>query len=187
MGSWSVGSFRLARSVALNIVQLDYIEAAKLRGESTVYLITREILPNATAPLAAEFGLRFCFVFLMISSLSFLGLGLQPPTADWGSMVRDNAELISFGDMLGECGSKQLVALRRIVVAHHPPESRPVFYDLTGDLSQGVFDLGNMCWVSATHRVELPSRRCSDREILHELDDSTFTTVMLRVSRKFHV
>ena len=91
--------FRLARSVALNIVQLDYIEAAKLRGESTVYLITREILPNATAPLAAEFGLRFCFVFLMISSLSFLGLGLQPPTADWGSMVRDNAELISFGDI----------------------------------------------------------------------------------------
>ena len=91
--------FRLARSVALNIVQLDYIEAAKLCGESTVYLITREILPNATAPLAAEFGLRFCFVFLMISSLSFLGLGLQPPTADWGSMVRDNAELISFGDI----------------------------------------------------------------------------------------
>ena len=91
--------FRLARSVALNIVQLDYIEAAKLRGESTVYLITREILPNATAPLAAEFGLRFCFVFLMISSLSFLGLGLQPPTADWGSMVRDNAELISFVDI----------------------------------------------------------------------------------------
>ncbi|MDB2324985.1 ABC transporter permease [Alphaproteobacteria bacterium] len=91
--------FRLARSVALNIVQLDYIEAAKLRGETTTYLIGREILPNALAPLAAEFGLRFCFVFLMISALSFLGLGLQPPTADWGSMVRDNADLISFGDI----------------------------------------------------------------------------------------
>ena len=91
--------FRLARSVALNIVQLDYIEAAKLRGETTTYLIGREILPNALAPLAAEFGLRFCFVFLTISALSFLGLGLQPPTADWGSMVRDNADLISFGDI----------------------------------------------------------------------------------------
>lgn len=91
--------FRLARSVAVNIVQLDYIEAAKLRGEATGYLITREILPNAMAPLAAEFGLRFCFVFLMISALSFMGLGLQPPTADWGSMVRDNADLISFGDI----------------------------------------------------------------------------------------
>ncbi|NDA08412.1 MAG: ABC transporter permease [Alphaproteobacteria bacterium] len=91
--------FRIARAVALNIVQLDYIEAAKLRGEGSFYLIRREILPNAMAPLAAEFGLRFCFVFLMISALSFMGLGLQPPTADWGSMVRDNAELISFGDI----------------------------------------------------------------------------------------
>ncbi len=91
--------FRLARSVAVNIVQLDYIEAAKLRGEKTSYMISREILPNAMAPLAAEFGLRFCFVFLMISALSFMGLGLQPPTADWGSMVRDNADLISFGDI----------------------------------------------------------------------------------------
>ena len=91
--------FRIARAVALNIVQLDYIEAAKLRGENTLYLIIREILPNALAPLAAEFGLRFCFVFLMISALSFMGLGLQPPTADWGSMVRDNADLISFGDI----------------------------------------------------------------------------------------
>jgi len=91
--------FRIARAVALSIVQLDYVEAAKLRGESTSYLIRKEILPNAMAPLAAEFGLRFCFVFLMISALSFLGLGLQPPTADWVSMVRDNADLISFGDI----------------------------------------------------------------------------------------
>lgn len=88
--------FRLARAVAGNIVVMDYIEAAKLRGEKTWYLIAREILPNATAPLVAEFGLRFCFVFLAISALSFLGLGIQPPTADWGSMVRDNATLISF-------------------------------------------------------------------------------------------
>ncbi|NKC13049.1 MAG: ABC transporter permease subunit [Gammaproteobacteria bacterium] len=91
--------YRLARAVAGNIVVMDYIEAARLRGEKTWYLIVREILPNATAPLVAEFGLRFCFVFLAISALSFLGLGIQPPTADWGSMVRENATLISFGEV----------------------------------------------------------------------------------------
>jgi peptide/nickel transport system permease protein len=91
--------FRLARAVAGNIVVMDYIEAAKLRGERSFYLILREILPNASAPLIAEFGLRFCFVFLLISGLSFLGLGLQPPTADWGSMVKENATLISFGEI----------------------------------------------------------------------------------------
>ncbi len=91
--------FRLARAVGGNIVVMDYIEAAKLRGENTLYLISREILPNAAAPLIAEFGLRFCFVFLAIAALSFLGLGLQPPTADWGSMVRENATMISFGQI----------------------------------------------------------------------------------------
>ncbi len=91
--------FRLTRAVAGNIVVMDYIEAAKLRGEGTWYLIRREILPNSTAPLIAEFGLEFCFVFLLIAGLSFLGLGIQPPTADWGSMVRENATLISFGDI----------------------------------------------------------------------------------------
>jgi len=94
--------FRLARAVGLNIVVMDYIEAAKLRGESLSYLIFREILPNATAPLLAEFGLRFCFVFLTIASLSFLGIGIQPPLADWGSMVRDLSQFINFAafDML---------------------------------------------------------------------------------------
>jgi peptide/nickel transport system permease protein len=91
--------YRLARAVAMNIVVMDYIEAARLRGEGLGRLIGREILPNAAAPLVAEFGLRFCFVFLSISALSFLGLGIQPPTADWGSMVRDNAALITFGDV----------------------------------------------------------------------------------------
>ncbi|WP_397542915.1 ABC transporter permease subunit [Roseovarius salis] len=91
--------FRLTRAVAGNIVVMDYIEAAKLRGEGTWYLIRKEILPNSTAPLVAEFGLEFCFVFLLVAGLSFLGLGIQPPTADWGSMVRENATLISFGDI----------------------------------------------------------------------------------------
>lgn len=91
--------FRLTRAVAGNVVVMDYIEAAKLRGERTWYLIRREILPNSTAPLIAEFGLEFCFVFLLVAGLSFLGLGVQPPTADWGSMVRENATLISFGEI----------------------------------------------------------------------------------------
>ncbi|MGR3322550.1 MAG: ABC transporter permease [Pseudooceanicola sp.] len=91
--------FRLTRAVAGNIVVMDYIEAAKLRGERKWYLIRKEILPNVTAPLVAEFGLEFCFVFLLVAGLSFLGLGIQPPTADWGSMVRENATLISFGDI----------------------------------------------------------------------------------------
>ncbi|MFK1435952.1 ABC transporter permease [Pseudomonas aeruginosa] len=91
--------FRLARAVAMTVVVQDFVEAARLRGEGLWWLVTREVLPNAAAPLIAEFGLRFCFVFLFISALSFLGLGIQPPTADWGSMVRDNAVLITFGDI----------------------------------------------------------------------------------------
>ena len=90
--------FRLARAVAMNVVVMDYVEVARLRGEGLWWVMVREVLPNALAPLVAEFGLRFCFVFLFISALSFLGLGIQPPTADWGSMVRDNATLITFGD-----------------------------------------------------------------------------------------
>jgi peptide/nickel transport system permease protein len=90
--------FRITRSVAMNVVVMDYVEVARLRGEGLWWIMLREVLPNAMAPLVAEFGLRFCFVFLFISALSFLGLGIQPPTADWGSMVRDNATLITFGD-----------------------------------------------------------------------------------------
>ena len=91
--------FRLARSVSMNVIVQDYVEVARLRGESIWYVLVKEVLPNILAPLAAEFGLRFCYVFLFISALSFLGLGIQPPTADWGSMVRENAALISFGDI----------------------------------------------------------------------------------------
>jgi peptide/nickel transport system permease protein len=98
-GLESTRFFRLARALALGISALDYVEAARLRGEGIGWLIYREILPNATAPLIAEFGLRLCFAFLFIATLSFLGLGIQPPTADWGSMVRDNAALITYGDI----------------------------------------------------------------------------------------
>lgn len=91
--------FRLTRAVAMNVVVLDFVEAARLQGEKLRWIMTREILPNILPPLVAEFGLRFCFVFLTIAALSFLGLGIQPPTADWGSMVRENATLINYGDM----------------------------------------------------------------------------------------
>jgi peptide/nickel transport system permease protein len=89
--------FRIARAVAMDIEVMDYVEAARLRGEGLWWIMSREILPNALTPLAAEFGLRFCFVFLLIASLSFLGLGLQPPLADWGAMVRGNAGGIAWG------------------------------------------------------------------------------------------
>ena len=91
--------FRLSRAVAMNIVVMDYVEAARLRGENTGWIMRKEILPNILPTMVTEFGLRFCFVFLTIASLSFLGLGIQPPTADWGSMVRENATLINYGNI----------------------------------------------------------------------------------------
>jgi len=89
--------YRLSRAVAMDIGVLEFVEVARLRGEGIWWLMRQEILPNAMPPLVAEFGLRFCFVFLFIAALSFLGLGLQPPTADWGGMVRENAGAITFG------------------------------------------------------------------------------------------
>ncbi len=108
--------FRLARAVAVNIVVMDYIEAAQLRGERLPYLIFREILPNAAAPLVAEFGLRFCFVFLLIASLSFLGLGIQPPLADWGTMVRDLSQFINFAAFAPLTASLPLMAAGAIAL-----------------------------------------------------------------------
>ncbi len=90
--------FRLSRAVALNAVVMDYVESAKLRGEGMGWIVFKEIVPNILPPLITEFGLRFCFVFLTISALSFLGVGVQPPTADWGSMVAENKTLITFGN-----------------------------------------------------------------------------------------
>lgn len=91
--------FRLTRAVAMNVVALDFVESAKLRGEKTPWIVMREIVPNIMPPLVTEFGLRYCFVFLTISALSFLGLGMQPPTADWGLMVKETATLITYGDI----------------------------------------------------------------------------------------
>lgn len=91
--------FRLSRAVSQNVVVMDYVEAARLRGEKLPWIMRREIFPNILPPMVVEFGLRFCFVFLTISALSFLGLGIQPPTADWGSMVFENKTLITYGNI----------------------------------------------------------------------------------------
>ena len=108
--------YRLARAVGQNIVVMDYIEAARLRGEKLSYLIFREILPNASAPLMVEFGLRFCFVFLTIASLSFLGVGIQPPLADWGTMVKDLSQFINFASFAPQVASAPLLAAAAIAL-----------------------------------------------------------------------
>ncbi len=89
--------FRLARAVAVDIAVMDYVEAARLRGEGRGWIIFREILPNALSPLVAEMGMRFIFQVLFISTLSFLGLGVQPPLADWGGIVKENKDGIVYG------------------------------------------------------------------------------------------
>lgn len=89
--------FRLSRAVAVDITVMDYVEAARLRGEGRGWIIFREILPNALSPLVAELGLRFIFAVLFISTLSFLGLGVQPPQADWGGLVKENSSGLVYG------------------------------------------------------------------------------------------
>jgi len=91
------GAYRIARSLAVNINALDYVTVARTRGEGTGYVMLQEILPNITGPMLADFGLRFVYVVLLLASLSFLGLGVQPPEADWGSLVRENIETLATG------------------------------------------------------------------------------------------
>jgi len=86
----STGVFRVSRALGYDVGVMDFVEAARARGEGTWWILTREILPNSMAPLIAEFGLRFTFSILFLSGLSFLGLGVQEPAADWGLMVQEN-------------------------------------------------------------------------------------------------
>ncbi len=90
--SYVPGSFRIARSLAVNVNAMDFIQVARARGEGVAYVVLQEILPNMTLPVLTDFGLRFVFAVLLLSSLSFLGLGIQPPNADWGALVRENIE-----------------------------------------------------------------------------------------------
>ena len=89
--------FRVARSLAMNIVVSDYVEAARVRGEGLKWIMWREVMPNALGPLAAEFGIRFTYTILFISALGFLGLGMQPPHADLGLLIRENMQGLLFG------------------------------------------------------------------------------------------
>lgn len=91
------GSYRFARALAVNINTMDYVTVARARGERTRYLILHEILPNMAGPVLADVGLRFVFIVLLLSGLSFLGLGVQPPYADLGSLVRENIGGLPFG------------------------------------------------------------------------------------------
>ncbi len=94
---YATSVFRISRALGQDIMVQDYVEAAKARGEGVWWIISHEVLPNAAMPLATDFGLRLVFVVLFISSLSFLGLGVQPPMADWGSMVRENLQGLTYG------------------------------------------------------------------------------------------
>jgi peptide/nickel transport system permease protein len=93
------GAYRIARSLAVNINAMDYVTVARTRGEGTAYIMRQEILPNILGPMLADLGLRFVYVVLLLASLSFLGLGIQPPDADWGSLVRENIGALSEGSM----------------------------------------------------------------------------------------
>ena len=84
------GAYRIARSLAVNVQAMEYVQAARARGEGVWYIMTVEMLPNMIRPVLADFGLRFVYVVLLLSGLSFLSLGVQPPDADWGSLVREN-------------------------------------------------------------------------------------------------
>nr|WP_156992375.1 ABC transporter permease [Paraburkholderia oxyphila] len=91
------GAFRISRSLAVNLMTLEYVQVAKARGEGLFYIARKELLPNMMHPMLADFGLRFVFIVLLLSGLSFLGLGVQPPSADWGSLVRENIGGLSEG------------------------------------------------------------------------------------------
>ena len=96
---YATSVFRIARSLGQEVMVSDFVEAARVRGEGLWWVITREVLPNIAMPLATDFGLRFVWVILFISSLSFLGLGVQPPASDWGSMVKENLEGLAYGSL----------------------------------------------------------------------------------------
>ncbi len=91
------GAFRISRSLAVNLMTLEYVQVARARGERLLYIARVEVLPNMIHPMLADFGLRFVFIVLLLSGLSFLGLGVQPPNADWGSLVRENIGGLSEG------------------------------------------------------------------------------------------
>jgi peptide/nickel transport system permease protein len=94
---YTPGCYRIIRSLAVNINAMDYVTVARARGEGRAYIMRSEVLPNITGPLLADMGLRFVYALRLLASLSFLGLGVQPPMADWGSLVRENLGALPVG------------------------------------------------------------------------------------------
>ncbi|MGY2049716.1 ABC transporter permease [Methylobacterium sp. JK268] len=94
---YTPGAYRFARALAVNVNTMDFVTVARVRGEGTPYIVRHEILPNIAGPVLADLGLRFVFVVLLLSGLSFLGIGVQPPDADWGALVRENIGGLPFG------------------------------------------------------------------------------------------
>lgn len=122
---YTPGAFRIARSLAVNINALDFVTVAKMRGEKTIYIMFREILPNMKGPLLADMGLRFIYVVLLMASLGFLGLGIQPPDADWGSLVRENIGALASGGVSVLAPALAIASLTIAVnmVVDHLPDS----------------------------------------------------------------
>ena len=89
--------FRIARALSMNVFVQDFVEVSRARGENIWWIMGNDILPNALIALSTDFGLRFTYAILLVSSISFLGLGVQPPHADWGMMVRENLGGVHFG------------------------------------------------------------------------------------------
>ena len=115
---YAASVYRIARALGQDIMVQDFVEAARARGEGLWWIISREILPNAAMPLATDFGLRIVYVILFISSLSFLGLGVQPPISDWGSMVRENMSGLGFGFSGGALASvAPAIAIASLTIA----------------------------------------------------------------------
>ncbi|WP_328833476.1 ABC transporter permease [Streptomyces sp. NBC_00252] len=104
---------RVVRGAALAVVPADYVTAARARGESTWSILRREILPNITDVVCVEFAMRASWVVLLISSLSFLGFGADPPTPDWGLMVAENRTAITVVPM---ASLAPIIALATLVV-----------------------------------------------------------------------
>lgn len=94
---FSSSVFRFSRALAMNVMVQDYVDVARIRGERFPWIMFHEVLPNIAMPLLSDFGMKLVFVMLFISGLSFIGLGVQPPTPDWGSMVRENVQGLAYG------------------------------------------------------------------------------------------
>jgi peptide/nickel transport system permease protein len=86
---------RVVRATAQSVIVNLYVVSAKARGERDSAIIVREILPNISGPVLAEFGLRLTYAILFVATLSFLGLGVQPPSPDWGLLVAENRGLLT--------------------------------------------------------------------------------------------